>query len=69
MKTASRSSSAPNPAAYGFYCAIEGKDFGASVVRQMSSSAEVAKVAHEVRERLQRVKASLAAPTTTPNQG
>jgi uncharacterized protein (DUF302 family) len=38
-------------------------------VLQMTSNAEVAKVAHEVRERLQRVKASLVAPTTTPNQG
>ena len=38
-------------------------------VLQMTSNAEVAKVAHEVRERLQRVKASLVAPTTTPKQG
>ncbi len=38
-------------------------------VLQMTSNAEVAKVAHEVRERLQRVRASLAAPTTTPGQG
>ena len=36
-------------------------------VLQMTSNAEVAKVAHEVRERLQRVKAALVAPT--PNQG
>lgn len=38
-------------------------------VMQMTSNAEVAKVAHEVRERLQRVRASLVAPTTTPRQG
>ena len=38
-------------------------------VLQMTSNTEVAEVAHEVRERLQRVRASLAAPTTTPNQG
>lgn len=37
-------------------------------VLQMTSDAEVAKVAHEVRERLQRVKALLtaAAPASTP---
>ena len=38
-------------------------------VLQMTSNAEVAKVAHEVRERLQRVKASLVAPPSTPHQG
>ncbi|MCO5099355.1 MAG: DUF302 domain-containing protein [Burkholderiaceae bacterium] len=34
-------------------------------VLQMTSDAEVAKVAHEVRERLQRVRALLAAPTSS----
>jgi uncharacterized protein (DUF302 family) len=38
-------------------------------VLQMTSNKEVAKVAHEVRERLQRVKASLTAATTTPHPG
>jgi uncharacterized protein (DUF302 family) len=34
-------------------------------VLQMTSNVEVAKVAHEVKDRLQRVKATLMAPTTT----
>ena len=34
-------------------------------VLQMTSNPQVAKVAHEVRERLQRVKAQLASPSTT----
>ena len=38
-------------------------------VLQMTSNVEVAKVAHEVKDRLQRVKASLAAPATSSNQG
>ncbi len=42
---------------------------GPMAVLQMTSNVEVAKVAHEVKDRLQRVKASLAAPTTSPNQG
>lgn len=36
-------------------------------VLQMTSNPEVAKVAHEVHERLQRVKALLTAPSTTDN--
>ncbi|MDP3082349.1 MAG: DUF302 domain-containing protein [Rubrivivax sp.] len=36
-------------------------------VLQMTSNPEVAKVAHEVNERLQRVKALLTAPSTTRN--
>ena len=36
-------------------------------VLQMTSNPEVAKVAHEVHERLQRVKALLTAPVTTAN--
>ena len=38
-------------------------------VLQMTSNAEVAKVAHEVKERLLRVKASLTAPTDAPKNG
>ena len=38
-------------------------------VLQMTSNAEVAKVAHEVRDRLQRVKALLSAPSTTSPRG
>jgi uncharacterized protein (DUF302 family) len=38
-------------------------------VLQMTSNAEVAKVAHEVKDRLLRVKAMLMAPTSTRNQG
>ena len=37
-------------------------------VLQMTSNAEVAKVAHEVKDRLQRVKALLMAPTTLTNK-
>ena len=38
-------------------------------VLQMTSNVEVAKVAHEVNDRLQRVKAMLMAPTTLHKQG
>ena len=38
-------------------------------VLQMTSNVEVAKVAHEVNDRLQRVKAMLMAPTTLYKQG
>jgi len=38
-------------------------------VLQMTSNAEVARVAHEVRERLQRVRASLIEPTMPNTQG
>jgi len=38
-------------------------------VLQMTSNAEVAKVAYEVRARLQRVKAALVASTTMPKEG
>ena len=38
-------------------------------VLQMTSNAEVAKVAHEVKERLLRVKASLTAPTAASKTG
>ncbi len=37
-------------------------------VLQMTSNAEVAKVAQEVKDRLQRVKALLMAPTTLANK-
>jgi len=37
-------------------------------VLQMTNNAEVAKVAHEVKDRLQRVKALLMAPTTLTNK-
>ena len=38
-------------------------------VLQMTGNAEVAKVAHEVRDRLQRVRALLLAPSTTSPRG
>ncbi|QCB46177.1 DUF302 domain-containing protein [Hydrogenophaga sp. PAMC20947] len=152
MNTTTNPAPAPNAAAYGFHCAIEGKDFPAAVARvtealkaegfgvlteidvqatmkaklgvdglpylilgacnpplahraleaepdiglllpcnvvvraksdgqlvvgfmdpvavlQMTSNVEVAKVAHEVKERLQRVKTVLMVPTSTQHQG
>lgn len=152
MNTTTNPAPAPNAAAYGFHCEIEGKDFPAAVARvtealkaegfgvlteidvqatmkaklgvdglpylilgacnpplahraleaepdiglllpcnvvvreksngqlvvgfmdpvavlQMTSNVEVGKVAHEVKERLQRVKAVLMVPTSTQHQG
>lgn len=58
MNSASNSSTEPTAASYGFHCTIEGKDFGAAVVRVIEAlKAEGFGV----------LKASLVAPTTTPN--
>jgi len=62
--------SAPSASAYGFRCVLPKQDFAQTIVKvtdalktegsvavlQMTTNPEVARVAHEVRERLDRVR-------------
>jgi len=77
MSHAPTTTATPAATAYGFHCGIDDKDFARAVARVTEALktegfgvlTEVAAVAHEVRERLQRVKALLTAPSAASPQG